>query len=354
MRDAVNRELEEAADDFEETLPDSPAVIEAEHFMEEFKAAQVTAVKLAELKAKYGALTIAGVNDKKGYELVHAGRMEVRAYRTAVDKTRKALNEEHQDYIRRVNAEAKRITGLLLEIEEPLDAEETRIDSEIAAIKAAKQKEINDRLQARVTALTAVGAPFQLSELTMMTDMVFDMVLKTATEAWEAKEKIRLDQEAHAKAFQEQQAKEAAAAEEEKKRKAKEEADALAEEKKKLALQKAEQDKKAAELKAQEDEINRKKAEAERKEREEKIRQEAEAAAKVKAEQEAKAKAAKAAAIEAAKPDADKLNHLAMEIETMDYPVMSTEAGKAALAEIQAAGLRFGAFIHSKANGLTA
>lgn len=362
MRDGIREEIEAAAGNFEDTLPELQERIDAlsipvdpmtEHFMEEFSAAQVTAAKLAELKAKYGALTIAGANDKKGYDLVHAGRMEVRSYRTAVDKTRKALNEEHQEYIRKVNAEAKRITGLLLEIEEPLDAEETRIDKEIAALKAAKQKEADDRLQARVTALTAVGATFQISELVMMSDMVFDMVLKTATEAWEAREVVRKETEARAQAYEAEKAREAAAVEEEKRRKAQEEAAALAEERKKLALQKAENDRITAELKAQQEAIDRQKSEVERKAQEEKIRQEAEANAKVKAEQEAKAKAERAAAIEAAKPDADKLHTLAMEIETMNYPEMSTEAGKALLIDIKAAGLRLGAYIHTKAKGLT-
>ncbi len=361
MRNGTKAQIEQAIEELENDfslLPDE--VEDGNNFMEEFSPANVTTAKIAELKSKYGALKILGIDDKRGYDIVHAARIEVRDYRLAVDRVRKQLKEESLAWGRKVDGEAKRIASMLTEIEAPLDAEETRIDREIERIKAEKQREIDEKIQSRLNALSAVGGTTTLAEIAMMTDTIFGAVLKTAQEAFEAKEKIRLDQEAAAKAYEEQKAQEAA-------RIAKEEADAItavkaeqAKEAQRLAAEKAEQDRQAAAFKAERDAFEAEKARVAKEALDRSIREDAEAKAKAdalcRAEEDAERDAreeARRKAAQAAQPDAEKLIDLAAYLEKTPWPDMSTDAGRRDLAEIMSASSRFVAFIGAKAKALT-
>lgn len=371
MRESVNREMENAVNDFEASLPETPEAIEAEHFLEEFKPARVTAAKISELRAKYGGLTIAGVNDKKGYELVHAARMEIREYRVAVEKVRKTLKEDSLAYGRKVDTEAKRITAKLIEIEEPLDQEESRIDAEKEKIKQEAQRKKEAELQARIDALTAVGAPVNIAEIAMMTDVIFDFHLASTKDAFEAREKVRLAGEEALRLKAEQEAKQAAEREArahvEKDRMAQEEADRLATvraaqamEAERLAALKAEYDRQAAEMRKAQEEIVAQKQAMEQAAREEQIRKDAEAKAKEAAAQEEagrraaqEAEAKRKAQAEAARPDAQKILALAEVVRGTAYPKMTTEVGHAAITKIQDAGSRFVKFIENEAKAIS-
>jgi DNA repair exonuclease SbcCD ATPase subunit len=336
---------------------------------------EVTKAKIAALKQKYTGLTIAGIEDRKGYEMVHAARMELRGYRTATEKIRKALKEESLARGRKIDSVAKELTGLLLEIETPLDAEESRIDAERERIKQEKQREADAKLQKRIEALQAVGAPFVLSELVQMTDTQFGFVLASATDAWEAKEAARKDAEAKAKAFEEQQAREAAerAERERKEREAKEaaeaaerarikaeqeaeakrlaeEREAIRKEREAIEAQKRAQEQQAREQRIREEEAAKAKAEAERKAREEAEAKERAAAAE-KARQEAEAK--RLAEIEAARPDADKIRALAQVVREIALPKLSTPAGQTAITEIEGWIARLAKSIDGKADTLS-
>jgi DNA repair exonuclease SbcCD ATPase subunit len=361
--DQVQEQMRQELEAVEENFPvvDDP---KAMHFMEEFKPAQVTAAKLEELKTKYSGLKIVSVEDRKTYDLVHAGRMECRGYRTAVDKTRKKLNEDHLEYMRAVNAEAKRITGLLLEIEEPLEAEEERIDAERERIKAEKQREKDAELQRRIDALTAVGHPVTIGDLVTMPATTFAMVLQTATEAWEAKEKLRIEAEAALAAQREAERLEA-------ERKAQAEAEAKKAEEARLAQERAAQAAEAAKLAAERDALRKeqeafeaKKRAQEQAEREKQIREEAAAKAKAEAErlaQEAAAKKEREAAeaearrkaAQAAKPDAEKLRALAETLRGTAYPKLSTPDAQKVIGEVEGMVGRLVKFIEDKANALS-
>ena len=92
---------------------------------------------IAALGLKAKGIQIAGIEDRASYDECHAVRMEVKGVRVQVEKTRKELKADALKYGRAVDAEAKRITGALLEIEEPLHDQQKRVDAEIAAIKNA-------------------------------------------------------------------------------------------------------------------------------------------------------------------------------------------------------------------------
>lgn len=368
MRDDVQDEIAaamETAEEAFETPAVAPEAIMAEHFLDVFKrGAEVTLAKIAKFKADYAGLTIAGVEDKKGYEMVRTARIHVKQHRTAVERVRKAENEEHQAQIKRNNAAAKHLEALLEEIEEPLEAEEKRYDAQVKAIKEAAQREKEAKLQRRIDALSAVGHPVNVGELVTMPDTTFAMVLATATEAFEAREKIRLEAEAALAAQQE-------AARLEAERKAKEEAEAKAAEAKRLAEERAaldaqrkEQEAQAAALKAKQDEMDRKEREAAQRERDAQIRQDAEAKAKAEAERKAKEEAerqerdrldadAKRKAQEAARPDAEKILALAESVRGTAFPNMVSPDGQKVMVEIKDCVARLAKFIEAKGNGIT-
>jgi DNA repair exonuclease SbcCD ATPase subunit len=361
---AMRQEFQEAVDVVEETIPaQAPAVADPEvlAIADNF---EVTKAKIAAMKQACAGLTIAGLEDRKGYDLVHSRRMEVRDARTGVDKIRKALKEGVLARGRKIDSVAKELTSLLVEIEEPLEAEEKRIDAEREKLKAQKQAEAAAKIQARVDAFQKVGAPISLAEITLMTDIAFEFALASATEAWEAKEKLRIaaeealaKQEAERKAAEEKAALERAQAEKaerERLDKVRAEQDEMA---RKLAQQKAELDRQAAEIQAKKDA-------QEREAREEKIRKDAAEKAKAKAEQDAKdateraerervEQEAKAKAIEAAKPDADKIRALARVLREIAFPNMATEAGRLTMSEIVSNVARLANNIEGKANTLS-
>ena len=90
---------------------------------------------------RYRSLTIAGINDKVGFEAVRSARISVKNARTSVEATRKILKAESLEYGRAVDAEAKRLTALLEPIEADLEAKEKAITDEKARIQKAIEVE---------------------------------------------------------------------------------------------------------------------------------------------------------------------------------------------------------------------
>jgi hypothetical protein len=370
MRDVVRDEIEAAADEMDRGLTQA-LELRPDHSEEMPEAYNLTTAKIAELAQAYLPLKIAGVSDKQGYIQVHEARMEIKGLRVAVDKKRKELNADSQEYIRAVNGYAKQITGMLAPIEAHLEAEEKAVDAEEAAIKAEAQRKADERNQGRLNALLAVGAEIPLAQVVLMDESTFQSYLALATKA---------HADAQAKAAEEAAAAEAQAQAEAAEKAARERAEAERLEKirteqqaeqKRLDAIAAEQKRQAAELKSQQDAIDAQKRAIEQAQRDEQIRKDTEARIKFeadkaiaeakerqeRADREAAAKAAqeaeRQAAIEAAKPDAEKLEGFAYFLEGKAPPDMETEAGKRARIEIIQAGRNLIAFIRTKANALT-
>ena len=110
----------------------------------------VTDAALATLKDKYAVVPDAAT--KEGYAEIKAGLKELTPLRTDVEKKRKELKADALEYGRKVDGEAKRITGVILELETPFkeakklqDEKEERIkqealEKERARIAAIEQK----------------------------------------------------------------------------------------------------------------------------------------------------------------------------------------------------------------------
>ena len=133
---------------------------------------------IGELKAKYAGLKIV---DTASYENVRVAIGEVRDIRVSVENHRKHLKATALEYGRNVDAEAKRITALLEEVENPLKVEKAKVDDEKARIKAEKEKKELDRvaaIRARIFDMVMLTSNFlgkTSIELQQISERLFDM-----------------------------------------------------------------------------------------------------------------------------------------------------------------------------------
>lgn len=120
----------------------------------------ITDTAIAELSRQYSGLTINGIDDKDGYTIVRNARLDVKSRRIEVDKKRKELNEHALAHQRAVNAEAKRITALLENIEDTLYKQETAINDEIEKIQKEADFQRQMKLAKRIDLLFALDTRF--------------------------------------------------------------------------------------------------------------------------------------------------------------------------------------------------
>ena len=325
-REKITTEFEDALETVEnelvalDTEPDHSALLAQVY--------DLPAERIAEMASQYLPLKIAGAVDKQGRGVVHDALMVVKSTIVNVEKVRLKTNEKAQGWIKKNNTEAKRLTALMAPIRDHLQAQRDAHDAEVEAIRAARQREVDARNQGRMDALIAVGAVVELAAVVQMSDETFNSYLALATKAHQ--ERQEAEAEAKAAADAKAQAEAAAAAAQ-----AKAEAERIQAERAAIAAAKAENDRMAAELRAKVEafEAAQAKAEAATKAAEvaAKNRLEdpalAERAAQDAAEY-AEAEKAKAAAIDAAKPDAGKLKNLAGALRMINFPSLTTEAGR--------------------------
>ena len=74
----------------------------------------LTEAAISQLSEKYYDLTIDGIDDKEGFDLVHKGRMHIRDLRVQVKKTHKELKAPVLQHGRLIDAAMKKIMLLLL------------------------------------------------------------------------------------------------------------------------------------------------------------------------------------------------------------------------------------------------
>ncbi len=115
----------------------NPSFIETE-----LKKFTVTDSAIEKMAIEYMPLKINNFEDKEGYKIVSTARKTVKGYRVEVDHKRKELIANALEFQRRINGEAKRITGLLEPIESYLEKQEKEFDAEIERVKAEKERQL--------------------------------------------------------------------------------------------------------------------------------------------------------------------------------------------------------------------
>lgn len=266
---------------------------------------------IAEFREKYTGLAITDAESEKA---VRKARSEVKRVRVAVEKRRKELKADALEWGRKVDGEAKRITALLTEVEQPLIDEIKRVEDEREAAERAKiEAELEAKRKAERERIEAEQ--------------------KAERERVEAE---RAEMEAERQRIAKERAEWAAARKAEAEARAAEQARIEAEQ----AAQRAELEAERQKLEAQRQEqerIERERLEREQAEREAKERAEREAAeAKAKAEREAaEAKqreieaAAEAKRQEALRPDREKALKFAEKLEELSSWVPFSEDAEA-------------------------
>lgn len=272
-------------------------------------------------------------------------RLELKNIRVEVEKTRKTLKEESIREGKAIDGVANIIKALIIPVEEYLEKQE-RFAEIIRQEKLAKLK------AEREMKLSRFVEDISLYNLDNMEDEVFDRLLINVEAAYNAKI------EAEKKAEQDRIAKEKADKEEQErirleneqlKKEAEERERKFAEEQKKRDEQLAkerEAQRKALEVEQKkreeiENRLRKEKEEKEKKEREERLLEEA----KKKAEEETKRKALLA-------PDKDKLIKLASDINSINYPALSSDEAMGIVREVKQNLYKIADEIIKKANNL--
>lgn len=104
-----------------------------------------TAAQLAALRQRMEAV-VYDVTTAKGLDAAKKDRAELRTLRTGLEAKRKAIKEPALEHCRLIDAEAKRITGEISALEDPIDAqikaEEARREAEKQAKVEAERKRV--------------------------------------------------------------------------------------------------------------------------------------------------------------------------------------------------------------------
>jgi hypothetical protein len=293
---------------------------------------------IQEMKDNFLVLKVSGFEDNEGYEKVKSARLIVKTKRVEVERKRIELKDESLKYGRAVDAEAKRLTALLLPIEQHLVEQQDVIDKEKARREKEKADQENRLIQNKVNDLLKFDVVLSFEAVQKMPKEEYDGLLleamsdcaekkrqKEAEEAARKAEEVRLnaikaEQELERKKFEaekevERKRLEAEKAEQLKRENAiKAEQEKIEQEKQKIesAKQKAFEDEKR---KIELEKAKKEAAERATKEAEEKARQENEAAIRAAQEHAAELKHQ-----EDVKPDKEKLTAFVLLLEHIQRP----------------------------------
>lgn len=113
-----------------------------------------TEATLADMR-KWAAGEAAKWNDGQGYDLIAAALTTVRTTRTAIEARRKELKAGALEYGRKIDATAKRLTGLIVDIEEPLRQLKQSEDDRIEQEKRSIDEQLLDNERQRLADLAA-------------------------------------------------------------------------------------------------------------------------------------------------------------------------------------------------------
>lgn len=272
---------------------------------------------LAELRERFIGLT---AETPAKYEQVRAAIADLRTVRVDVEKSRKELKADALEFGKRVDAEAKRITNALLEIEEPLKLEKQRIDDEKDRLRREKAEQERSRIEAELEA-RRLKAEEERQRIEAERKAEQDRI-----EAEQAAERERLALERQEldrqRAEIEAKQREAREAQEVIERAERERLDA---ERRQIEAERRQLDQ---EIRAEQERRNREEFERQAKLRAEQEARERLEQERIEAERVAVAMEAEVARLDALRPDVDKLRSLVEVLRAIQPPNVTTREGK--------------------------
>jgi hypothetical protein len=232
-----------------------------EQISQELVKQNVTDAVIAGLKEKYGHLKIAGIEDRETYDLVKTGRKECKSFRVLAKKICEKGREDAVAIQKAWVGKQKEVTDQIAAIEDPLEEQEKAYEAAVAKEKEDRKRKQEEQLIMRQQILTSMGAlysdgSFAIGEVSFE----LSVVKESEKDIWEESilpkfqaeyEKVEADRIEQERVKQEREA-EMKRQQEELERKQKE----LAEQEAKLKRAQEEQERKENE------EYNRKQAEA--------------------------------------------------------------------------------------------
>lgn len=254
--------------------------------------------KIAEMKARYLPLKVNNIEDIENYMACKEAHQEVKKVRIAIENKRKELKSSSLEFGRAVDAEAKRLTVGVSEVEEHLAAQRKVVEDEKKRIQEERERKIKEeeeRLRREEEArLEAIRKEQEEKE----------RKLQVEREKIEAEKRANEEEKARLQAEKEKQEQDKKDAEEAKRRAEQEEKDRA-----RLEKERAEEVERA------------KKEAADRAVREEKERAEREAKEKADAEEAARVKAEKEKLMA---PDKEKISNFALDLQGIELPQVKT------------------------------
>lgn len=177
-----------------ENLPTEKEVIS-----NELKKFNLADSEIAKLKELYSSLVIAGAEDQDGYGKVDTACKFLAKKCIEVEKVRKATKDFYLKTGKAIDAEAKRITQLLMDIKTPLTEKQKVIDDIFEKIKQEAELKASNTLNYRIIELAKYNYATDTNALGSMTDEAFETELGYAKEEFqkelERKDKLKEDEE---------------------------------------------------------------------------------------------------------------------------------------------------------------
>jgi hypothetical protein len=165
---------------------------------------------IALMRQNFLGLSIAGPDDKSGYQAVRRARITVKSARVEVEKARKYLNEDHKAAIERNNTLAKGIITQLEPIESKLQEREKWYEDERDRIEREELERKNLRIRERVQLIMSYrpvfnGVTYELGsffiaheDVAGFDDADFERELKRLKAEFDVLEGIRIEAERQA------------------------------------------------------------------------------------------------------------------------------------------------------------
>lgn len=129
-----------------------------EQISQELVKHNVTQAVISTLQEKYGQLKISGIEDKETYLQVKEGRKECKAFRVAAKKICEKGREEAVAIQKAWVAKQKEVTDQIAAIEDPLEEQEKAYEAAVAKEKEDRKRRQEEQLIMRQQILTGMGA----------------------------------------------------------------------------------------------------------------------------------------------------------------------------------------------------
>lgn len=154
---------------------------------------EVTDTDIADVRSKCVGIIVRSNDDRK---LAAEYKAKCVKLRTGVERKRKELLEDVRKYESLVNSEAKRITSIITEFEEPLKLEIAKFDEAKEKAKAEAEQAKRAKIEKRLADLTAVGLMVSPLDVAEWDDQRFFDELRDATIAHEEKQRKAAEEKA--------------------------------------------------------------------------------------------------------------------------------------------------------------